>query len=530
MDRHAARVAGVTVPLFSLRSRGSWGIGSITDLVPFAAWIADAGLRLVQLLPLAEGSGASASPYAALSAFGIDPIYIDVDDLPGEAAGTSTGRLDAGEREALATARAAKRVDYTTVGRLKQRVLRAAFEDFYAREAQEQGALGRDYIAFMAAQAPWLDNLALFRALKSAHGGVAWWDWPAPLRERHSEALRRALAEHEREILYIKYLQWVADRQWRAARAALAAQRVELMGDLPFMVDRDSADVWADRDQFRMDMSVGVPADQFDPEGQDWGMPPYHWETMRKDGFTWLRRRCAYAGRLYDRFRIDHLVGFYRTYMRPFDRRRDARGRLVPGGFSPAREPAQLAHGEEVLRAMIGGAASEGAQLIAEDLGCIPDFVPPSLARLGVPGYKVLIWEKEGDDFIDPRAYPTLSVACFGTHDTDPVAAWWEGLDAAERRAAGALLGARPEATPADFTPAVHRALCERIMGARSELVLLLIQDVLGDHARINTPGTLGDHNWTYRLPATIEGLAEDAGISRLLAMIRATAAAGGRA
>ncbi len=266
MDHHAARVAGVTVPLFSLRTETSWGIGSIADLLPFAAWIAEAGISLVQLLPLAEGSGASASPYAALSAFGIDPIYIDVDDLPGLGPSSAASLLTGDERAELDRLRAADTVDYGAVLRLKDRVLSAAFEAFHAQESAEQGPLGREFIGFMARHAAWLDNLALFRALKTAHRGAPWWEWSGPLRERDRDALLAAQERLEREILGIKYRQWVADRQWSAARASLRAEGVELMGDLPFMVDRDSADVWSKRDQFRLDMSVGVPADLFDED------------------------------------------------------------------------------------------------------------------------------------------------------------------------------------------------------------------------------------------------------------------------
>jgi 4-alpha-glucanotransferase len=147
---------------------------------------------------------------------------------------------------------------------------------------------------------------------------------------------------------------------------------VEIMGDLPFMVGRDSADVWANQGEFRDDASVGVPPDAFNEEGQDWGLPPYDWRVMRANDFAWLRRRCRYTASLYDRFRVDHLVGFYRTYMRENDKRVDARGKLVPGFFDPAEESAQLTHGEAVVRAMVEGAREGGAEIVAEDLGVIP--------------------------------------------------------------------------------------------------------------------------------------------------------------
>ena len=531
----AGRIAGVTVPLFSIRTLRSWGIGAITDLPAMAELARAAGLSLVQLLPLGEGSGGSTSPYAALSAFGIDWIYLDCEALPGfDEAAVRAALGDAGIAE-LRRLRERPTVDYPAVRALKLRVLRAAYDAFWARESRTQGPMGQAFIAFMGANAAWLDNLALFRAIKDAQGGAAWWEWPAGLRDRRTEALAEARQRLDRAVLFHKYVQWVADVQWTRARQQVRAAGVELMGDLPFMVDRDSADVWAHRGEFHMDMSVGVPADQFDEDGQDWGMPPYRWEVMAQDGFRWLRQRCAHAGHLFDRFRIDHLVGFYRTYMRPYERRRDARGKLVPGTFSPAAEAAQLAHGERVLQAMIAGAESTGARLCAEDLGSIPEYVAPSLARLGVPGYKVLIWEKEDAGprkgaFKDPRAYPALSIACFGTHDTDSVVTWWEGQPADERLAACALLGVDPKATPRAMTPAIHKALVRTIFSARSELALLLIQDVLGTRERINKPGTLGDHNWSYRLPLPIEALTRDPAAAARLAMVRECAIASGRA
>lgn len=538
MHRQAAtagRIAGVTIPLFSVRTQRSWGIGQITDLPAMAELARGAGLGLVQLLPLGEGSGGSTSPYAALSAFGIDWIYIDCEALPGFGEASVRATLGDDGLALLRRLRERATIDYPAVRALKLRVLRAAYDAFWAREAETQGPLGQAFIEFMTESAEWLDNLALFRALKDAHHGHAWWDWPAPLRDRHVAALADARRHLDRDVLFHKYVQWVADFQWSGARRQVRALGIELMGDLPFMVDRDSADVWAHRGEFKMDMSVGVPADQFDEDGQDWGMPPYDWEVMAKDGFRWLRRRCAHAGHLFDRFRIDHLVGFYRTYMRPYARRKDAKGKLVPGTFSPAIEAAQLAHGERVITAMIEGAASTGARLIAEDLGCIPEYVPPSLERMGVPGYKVLIWEKvdAGADkgaFKDPRTYPALSVACFGTHDTDSVVTWWEGQPTDERQAACKLLGVDPKATPKAMTPAIHRALLRTILGARSELVLLLIQDVLGTRERINKPGTLGDHNWSYRLPAPLETLARDPGVQAKVAMVRECVLQSGRA
>lgn len=532
----ADRVVGVTVPLFSLRSEQSWGIGEIGDLPAFAAFIARAGISLIQVLPLNEISIGNTSPYSALSAFGIDPMFISLAPVVDLQHLSTRDVLGAAGVSALNAAKQRATIDYDAVRELKRKALLAGMKRFVDHELAAGGQKSpraRAFIEFCDAQRHWLPDYALFRAIKDAHRGAAWWQWPDPLRERDRAALHGARARHAEAILYYEYVQWLAHAQWAAARGELKRLGVELMGDLPFMVDRDSADVWVHRGEFRMDMSVGVPADQFDEDGQDWGLPPYHWRVMAEGDpdFAWLRRRAAYSAGLYDRFRIDHLVGFFRTYMRPYERRRDERGKLVPGTFDPPTEPEQIVHGERVVGAIMASAAERGARLIAEDLGSIPAYVGPALARLGAPGYRVLIWEKDGDVFRDPAAYPALSVATFGTHDTAPVAVWWDELPAAERAEVLKLPGLKdmPEAPGREFTPAVHAALLHLICGAGSDLVLLLLQDLFGVRDRINKPATLGDHNWTWRLPRPLEALRSDPHVSAALARVRAAVTASGR-
>ncbi len=528
-SQNRRRIAGVTVPLFSLRSARSWGIGEIGDLADFAGFARAAALRLVQILPLGEISGGETSPYSALSAFGIDPMYLSmtlVPDLEGDAAGLG----DAGAL-LLSRARASATIDYEAVRALKREAIARAFRRFREHEIAFGTPRAQELAAFRVAHRDWLDDYALFRALKDAHGGSAWWEWSAPLQHRDPAALAEAASRLEEGVTAHAYQQWLAHAQWADARARLAAMGVEIMGDLPFMVGRDSSDVWAHQDEFRGDCSVGCPPDAFSEDGQEWGLPPYDWERMRANGYAWLDRRARYTASLYDRFRIDHLVGFYRTYMRPVAGLRDAKGRLAKGFFDPGEEPAQLAHGERVIGAMLAGAKSTGAQLIAEDLGVIPDFVRLSLARLGVPGYKVLIWEKDGAVFRDPAKFSPVSLACFGTHDTDPVAVWWEALGVAEREAVKKLPLLAPVARElgAAFTPAVHRALVDQICAAGSDLVLFLLQDVLATRDRINTPGTTGTANWTYRLPASVENLVRDPAVAAAMTMVRERVERSGR-
>lgn len=523
------RIVGITVPLFSLRTDDGWGIGEIPDLADFGRFAHGLGARLVQLLPLGEISGGETSPYGALSAFGIDPMYIGWrghPDLPEDEWASLLG--EDGVRT-VAWLRAQTGVDYQAVRWLKDRALRAAHARFAARELATDSPRARDFRAFIEDNAAWLLPYATFRALKDANGQRAWWDWDPAVRDSVEAAVARARATEGAALERYQYAQWVAHTQWRVARRALHDLEVEVMGDLPFMVGKDSADVWAHRAEFKEETLVGAPGDQFNEEGQEWGLPPYKWSVMRENGFWWLRARAGYAASLYDRFRIDHLVGFYRTYQRSADALRGPDGKLRPGFFDPADEPAQKAHGEAVLSAMIEASRAHDADLVAEDLGVIPDFVRPSLASLDVPGYKVLIWEQRDGRFHDPARYPARSVACFSTHDTAPVSVWWEALPDWEREAVCRLPGMSGRALPPRFGPEVHAALLDTILRAGSELVLLLAQEVLGDRARINTPSTVGAHNWTWRLPRTVATLLDDPETAASVARVREAIARAGR-
>ncbi|MGE5243664.1 MAG: 4-alpha-glucanotransferase [Betaproteobacteria bacterium] len=505
-DAGGTRRAGVLVPLFSCPSDASWGIGDIGDIATLAAWLAAAGQRVLQLLPMNEMAPGLPSPYSAISAMAIDPIYIRVPDVPEFRAAGGEDALDDDVRSMLEAARRSGRIDYSRVRAAKGRALRSAFERFRAAEWSRDTARAAGLRSFLAAQAWWVEDYALFRALHGRDGERPWTEWPDALRQREAGALDRARRELAGEILHYQYLQWIADSQWHAARAAARARRVALFGDLPFMVDGDSADVWARQGQFRLDASVGAPPDAFSAAGQDWGMPVYRWEAVEADGFRWLRDRARRSADLYDGYRVDHLVGFYRTYGRPH--------REGEPFFTPDEESAQTELGERVLTIF----REPGPEIIAEDLGTVPDFVRASLRRLGIPGYRVLRWERrwneEGQPFVDPAEYPPASVATSGTHDTEPLAVWWDAAPAEERRELAALETVRRLAGGRDvadqpFTPALRDTLLEALFASGSSLLVLPLCDVFGWRDRINDPATISDDNWTYRLPWPIDRLDE---------------------
>jgi 4-alpha-glucanotransferase len=301
--------------------------------------------------------------------------------------------------------------------------------------------------------------------------------------------------------------------QWRRARREASAAGVALMGDLPFVVGIDSADVWANRNLFKLDRRLSAPPDEGSPEGQDWGLPVFDWAAMARDDFSWIRARAGRAGELFGLLRVDHAVGMYRIYARTLDGK--------TRGFAPAEEWDQIQLGEKLMRIM-----SRFEEVVAEDLGTVPQFLRPSLERVGVPGYRVLRWERDGDGYRDPASWPAASVATNGTHDTDTTAVWYDGLSRDEREQLRRLPGLSGIDPNQPFDARVRDLLLAALYSAPSTLSLIPFQDAIGTRERINVPGTVNDTNWRYRIPRTVDDLlADEADTDRL----RTLAADGGR-
>jgi 4-alpha-glucanotransferase len=523
VDLLMRRQAGVVLPLFSLRTRRDWGIGQLTDLPTAAAWIGRAGHRLLQILPPYELSAGETSPYGARTAFGLDPIYADVEaieDLDRPAIAEALG--DDGAR-ALDRARAAERVDYGAVRALKTRALRRAFDLVHERQWSLGTRRASDLAGFIRSERGWLDDLCLYTAICESHDGRGWETWPEGDRGRTEAALQRVRTHQARRLLEVAYVQWTLHGQWESAHARMRELGAELMGDLPFVVGGESADVWSHASQFELHLSLGAPPDDFSADGQDWGLPPYHWLAMEADELGWIRARIRHAARLYDRFRMDHVVGYFRQWVR----RRGGGGR---GRFDPEGEAAQYARGHRVLGAMLDqlsrcGGAAEPPRAIAEDLGVVPSFARDALRELGMPGYRVLPWERDDGRFRDPLAFPKESVASWSTHDTAPIDAWWEEFSEGDRTQLAERAGVRPDAGRQERSLALLRDLYQ----ARSDLALVLTQELLGVRDRLNTPATVGEQNWTWRLPQPIEDLEADTQTSARFAAIRALVKETGR-
>jgi 4-alpha-glucanotransferase len=495
------RRAGLLLPLSSVRgARG--GLGSYADAGAVARWLRQGGSTLWQLLPLSEVSPGQDSPYAASSSCALEPVYIDLDsveDLRGNLTDEERRRLDADRRDG--------RVDFEAVRIAKRSALGRAWERFRDDELRTRSGRAREFAAFQEEHRDWLPDWALYRALHDQRL-KSWRDWEPPLRDRQPEALARAREELQDAIAALSYAQWLADAQWRRGRAEANSLGVKMVGDLPFMVAEDSADVWGLQHLFRFDATVGVPPDAYSADGQDWGLPVPRWNEMRQAGDPWLHARATRAAELYDAFRVDHVVGLYRTYARPIDGSR--------AFFIPREEAQQREQGERILD-MLG----EKAEVLAEDLGTVPDFVRESLSDIGIPGTKVLRWEVDDGVPRDVRAFPEISVAVTGTHDTESIWTWWEALSQRERREQlkqPFVKDLRGDAR--HYTDATRKALLELLYASASDAVLTPITDALGLRDRLNTPGTVGRHNWTWRLPwkvGELDTAAEAVAAARLL-------------
>jgi 4-alpha-glucanotransferase len=512
------RHAGLLVPLFSAASSRSWGLGELPDLLPLSQWLSSAGFDRLLLLPLGTMAPGQHSPYTASSAMSIDPIFIAVEDVEAFASAGGVGALSKQARLGIEAARSSAEVQHDVIRHAKAEALDRAFarfvKDDWAKHTPSAGALE----AYIKHERYWLDDYALFQAITGTMPDRSWRQWPNELRDREPRALDRARRGLRREVLKHQYLQWVAESQWQRAKAAAAEAGVVVVGDLPFTVNEHSPDIWARPQDYLLDVNVGAPPDAFSATGQDWGVPTYNWPAIHASDFAWLRLRARRMASLYGGFRVDHLVGFYRTYGRP---------KAAPNFFIPADEPTQLWQGEAVMKIML----DTGAAIMAEDLGTVPDFVRESLQRLDIPGYKVMRWEREWHEplqpFIDPVDFPAVSIVTTSTHDTEMLAGWWALSSSGERAAAIAVpslhaLGVTSPDEP--WSDVLRDAWLQATYQAGSRELFLPVQDVFGWRDRINEPATVTEANWTWRLPWPVDRLGvvleavERAGFCRRLA------------
>ncbi|MDR1802109.1 MAG: 4-alpha-glucanotransferase [Treponema sp.] len=306
----SGRLIGTVVPVGALRSEKSIGVGEFLDLAEFGALCAKMGVGLVQLLPVND-TGYESSPYSALTAFGLNPIYLRIGDLP-EADGFEKD-INAIRKEFNQMAR----FPYTAVLKAKMDLLKKIFSKNRAKIHSS------DTLKTWIEKNPWVKPYAVFRRLKEANGEKSWKEWGGQTASWDDPAL---VDEH----LFWAWLQQALDKQFSAAAASLAKAGIRLMGDLPILMNDDSCDVWAHRENFNLQLSAGAPPDMYSPLGQNWGFPTYNWEAQSKDGFTWWKARLAAAEKYYQAYRIDHVLGFFRIWASRCEEESALLGRYIP--------------------------------------------------------------------------------------------------------------------------------------------------------------------------------------------------------
>ena len=409
----AKRRAGVATPLFSIYSRKSIGIGEAPDLKLLVNWCAGTGISLIQLLPLNDVAF-DFRPYDAQSSMAFDPMYLSIESLAGcdlslfrKDIKTLRKRFPAGRQP----------LDYG-IKAAKLELLKKIYEH------PSTDLKDRKFAAFRKKQAGWLTDYAVFKALKTKFNQAGWPDWPAEYRMKDPSAIEQFAAEYATEVLFNEWLQWQLYEQFADAKRHAAKNGILLMGDMPFLVSRDSADVWAHQGYFKLNLSSGAPPDLYFAQGQRWGMPPYDWDRIAADGYGYLVRKMQYLENFFDLYRVDHFVGMFRLWTILLTEPVEHAG--LVGQFDPPDEHQWKEHGKRILDVMV---RETGMLPCAEDLGVVPKCSYEVLDEYKIPGSDVQRWVRNwGKDyaFKPGEKYRMNSMAILSTHDTSPFCAWWE--------------------------------------------------------------------------------------------------------
>ena len=488
------RESGILMPVSSLP--GPYGIGCFgAEALKFVDFLAAAGQHIWQLLPLSP-TGYGDSPYQSCSAFAGNPYFIDLDALKAD------GLLTAAQLKAEPWGTDPLSVDYGTLYTSRYKVLRAAYAAWREKYAGRFGCAHYypdDYYAFTLTNESWLNDYAMYMALKTANGMKSWAEWPREYRLRDAGALAEFAAGQEEEIGFWKFLQYEFAVQWKKVKDYANEKGIKILGDIPIYVSADSVDAWVGGELFELDAQggfarvAGCPPDYFSADGQLWGNPLYNWPYHKQTGYAWWVRRVRHALGIYDLLRIDHFRGFD-TYW------------AIPAGSPTARTGKwENGPGMDLFRAL--EAALGKLPIIAEDLGDLVPSVRKLLADSTFPGMKVLQFAfGGGDNEYLPHNHVKNSVVYPGTHDNTTLTDWWVNAAPAKEKAnAAAYLHLTPCKPTAKEVAAVRTdtariALLRAALGSVADRAIIPMADWLGlgAEAHLNTPGKLGG-NWAWR-------------------------------
>lgn len=485
---------GIAIPLFSLHSNNSCGIGEYPDLLPLLDWCQLLGIDTIQLLPLND-TGEDTSPYSAVSAFALNPFHLGLTSLP--FINEYPSLISALEK--IPKGSTSLRVDYPTMRIQKESFLKEYYET--VKKNIIKSAAYKEFIA----RSPWLQGYALFKILKKRFNNYTWESWPQEWKTPDKNILDTLEHDEADAVQWHFVVQYLCDLQLHHVKVEAEKRGVFLMGDIPILISRDSADVWLNRDLFLLNYSAGAPPDMYSEEGQDWGCPIYNWQTMESQGYRWWVNRLQTASRYYQIYRLDHIVGFFRIWSIPTGMKsRD-------GHFIPTDPSSWIKHGRNILEMML----KECDMLpIGEDLGIVPPEVRVTLQQLGICGTKVMRWERRWDLdglFVQPQDYPLLGLTTVSTHDSETQKLWWRDHPIESHLYASS----RGWEFQPDLTETYHEYVLRDSHQSTSIFHINLLQEYLTlvpelawielENDRINVPGTISETNWSYRFKPSVE-------------------------
>lgn len=554
------RLAGILIPAFSPRRDGDLGIGDTLALREWIDWAAEHQVGFIQLLPINE-NGTEESPYSGISSVALDPIYLacEVAEIPGlEEADIANAR------NKLKAALQSPLVNYPAVREVKRTLLELAWSRFDKAEK----TLVKEFKQFQKDEAEWLGDYGLFRYLMEIHGEKKTWNqWPEtcsnPQKAREFLEKRRAVDTTgvDYRLGFFAFVQWLCFRQWLALRAHADRRGVKLMGDVPIGISWHSCDVFFGRNEFHLDWCGGSPPEGsgqsdsfFQQWGQNWGIPLYRWDHMQATGFIWWQKRIARLTRIFQIFRLDHILGFYRIYAFPWRPERNHefiglnhdQAAAINGGRLPRwflrpddtveNKAANRDDGDVRLRAILDAAG--GAEVIAEDLGWVPEYVRPHLADLDITGFRIPHWDCNDHGHPTPgNAFPENSFATYSTHDHEPINGIWNSClraiqhhhDHPSEQSGWSVGGAHntlrilsefagiPVAHQGpwpSFSEGIRLRLFKALLSSNSRYAVLMITELFNLDEQINHPGTSDGVNWRFRLPWTLGNIQSDPRLS----------------
>ncbi len=470
------RKSGILLPISSIPSQ--YGIGSFSkQAYEFIDFMKKAGQKLWQILPLGP-TGYGDSPYQSFSTFAGNPYFIDLTTL------TQLGYLTEEECNEASFGDNPDYVDYEAIYEARFEVLGKA----YTRAIAEGIHKTKEYVEFTENNAYWLNDYALYMAVKNFFDGTSWDQWDDDIRLREPKTLKQYTQKFQKEIEFYKFLQFMFTTQWKSLKTYANKNGIEIIGDIPIYVAFDSADTWANPELFQLDenrLPIGVsgcPPDAFSTTGQLWGNPLYDWKYHQSTSYEWWMKRIAYCYEQVDILRIDHFRGFDEYWFVPYGDETAENGEWKKG---PGIELFQT------MRRQLGK-----KKVIAEDLGFLTDSVIKLLKKSGYPGMKVLQFafdSREESDYL-PHNYEHNCVVYTGTHDNDTIIGWLNTIPRKDKSFAKRYLNIKARKD-------IQWEFIRAALSSVADTAIIPMQDFLGlgSEARINIPSTLGG-NWTWRM------------------------------